>query len=166
MGKTTVAVAVAHDMLEEFSGVVCFVDAGAIEDAKLVAATVAASLGLSVQTADAMPTLVEYLRTLRMLLVIDNCEHVIDAVATLLETIFREAPGVHILATSREALRGSPPCSCSWNARPQAAIASSWTMRAHRSWPASAADSKASRSPSSSPPDEWAVTVLRPPPIC
>jgi predicted ATPase/DNA-binding winged helix-turn-helix (wHTH) protein len=112
MGKTTVAVAVAHDMLEEFSGVVCFVDAGAIEDAKLVAATVAASLGLSVQTADAMPTLVEYLRTLRMLLVIDNCEHVIDAVATLLETIFREAPGVHILATSREALRVEGEHAC------------------------------------------------------
>lgn len=105
MGKTTVAVAIAHDMQNEFSGVVCFVDVGSIEDEKLVAATIAASLGLSVQTADALPTLIEYLRTLRMLLVVDNCEHVIDAVATLLETIFREAPGVHILATSREALR-------------------------------------------------------------
>src|SRR5690606_22485102 len=77
----------------------------AIADARLVAATIAASLGLSVQTADATPTLLEYLRTLRFLLVIDNCEHVIDAIATLVETIFREAPGVHILATSREALR-------------------------------------------------------------
>ncbi|MFC4307799.1 ATP-binding protein [Steroidobacter flavus] len=112
MGKTTVAIAVAHDMLKEFSGVVCFVDVGAIEDAKLVAATVAASLGLSVQTADAMPTLIEYLRTLRMLLVIDNCEHVIDAVATLLETIYRQAPGVHILATSREALRVEGEHAC------------------------------------------------------
>jgi predicted ATPase/DNA-binding winged helix-turn-helix (wHTH) protein len=105
MGKTTVAIAVAHELQAEFSGVVCFVDIGAVADAKLVAATVAASLGLSVQTADAIPTLIEYLRTLRMFLVVDNCEHVIDAVATVLETIFREAPGVHILATSREALR-------------------------------------------------------------
>lgn len=105
MGKTTVAIAVAHDLLKEFSDVVCFVDIGAVADAKLVAATIAASLGLSVQTADATPTLIEYLRTLRMFLVMDSCEHVIDAVATLLETIFREAPGVHILATSREALR-------------------------------------------------------------
>jgi predicted ATPase/DNA-binding winged helix-turn-helix (wHTH) protein len=112
MGKTTVAIAVAHDMQKEFSGVVCFVDVGAIEDAKLVAATIAASLGLSVQTADATPTLIEYLRTLRMLLVVDNCEHVIDAVATLLETIFREAPGVHILATSREALRVEGEHAC------------------------------------------------------
>jgi predicted ATPase len=105
MGKTTVAIAVAHSMLHEFSGAVCFVDVGAVADAKLVAATIAASLGLSVQTADAVPTLLEYLRTLRLLLVVDNCEHVIDIAATLLETIFKEAPDVHILATSREALR-------------------------------------------------------------
>ena len=105
MGKTTVAIAVAHDMLEEFSGAVCFVDIGTVTDAELLAATIATSLGLSVQTADAVPTLLEYLRTLRILLVFDNCEHVIDAIATLAEAIFREAPGVHILATSREALR-------------------------------------------------------------
>lgn len=105
MGKTTVAVAVAHDMLEEFSAAVCFVDIGAVAGAKLVAATIAASLGLSVQTAEAAPTLLEYLRTLRILLVFDNCEHVIDAIAGLAETIFKEASGVHILATSREALR-------------------------------------------------------------
>ena len=105
MGKTTVAIAVAHAILEEFSGAVCLVDVGAVADAKLLAPTIAASLGLSVQSADAVPTLLEYLRTLRMLLVIDNCEHIVDAVATLTETIFREAPDVHILATSREALR-------------------------------------------------------------
>ncbi|HEY0939549.1 MAG TPA: winged helix-turn-helix domain-containing protein [Steroidobacter sp.] len=105
MGKTTVAIAVAHALLEAFSGGVCFVDIGAVVDANLVAATIAASLGLSLQTADAVPTLLEYLRTLRFLLVIDNCEHVIDTIATLAETIFKGAPEVHILATSREALR-------------------------------------------------------------
>ena len=47
----------------------------------------------------------ECLRTLRILLVLDNCEHVIDASATLAELIFKAAPGTHILATSREALR-------------------------------------------------------------
>ncbi len=105
MGKTTVAVAVAHAMLEEFSDAVCFVDLGAVENRELVAATVATSLGLAVQMTDALPMLLEYLRTLRILLVLDNCEHVIDTVAVLAETIFREATGVHILATSREALR-------------------------------------------------------------
>lgn len=105
MGKTTVAIAVAHAMREEFADAVCFVDIGAVENPNLVAATVAASLGLIVQTADAVPTLLEYLRTVRFLLVLDNCEHVIDTMATLAETICREAPGTHILATSREALR-------------------------------------------------------------
>ncbi len=105
MGKTTVAIAVAHRMREEFGDAVCFVDIGAVADPSLVGATIATSLGLSVQSADALPTLLEYLRTLRILLVLDNCEHVIDAAAVLTETIFNEACGVHILATSREALR-------------------------------------------------------------
>ena len=105
MGKTTVAIAVAHAMLEEFADAVCFVDIGAVADPKLVAATIASSLGLATQTADVQPTLLEYLRTLRMLLVLDNCEHVVDTMAALAETIFSEASGVHILATSREAFR-------------------------------------------------------------
>ncbi len=105
MGKTTVAIAVAHAMLQKFGDTVCFVDLGAVADPALVAVTIAASLGLTVQIADALPTLLEYLRTLKILLVFDNCEHVIDTTAMLAEALFREAPGVHILATSREALR-------------------------------------------------------------
>lgn len=105
IGKTTVALAVAHALLSEFANAVCFVDLGAVSDAELVAVTIAASLGLSVQSADVEPTLGEYLRTQRVLLVLDNCEHVVDAVAPLVEAIFRDSPGVHLLATSREALR-------------------------------------------------------------
>jgi len=105
MGKTTVALAVAHAMLEEFCGAVCFVDLGVVTDPKLVPATIASTLGLTVQTNDVLPALLDFLRTLRVLLVLDNCEHVIDASATLAELIFKEIPGVHILATSREALR-------------------------------------------------------------
>jgi predicted ATPase/DNA-binding winged helix-turn-helix (wHTH) protein len=105
MGKTTVAVSVCHALFEEFSGAVCFVDVGAIADPKLVVPTVAATLGLTIQTDDVLPALMLCVRTLRILLVLDNCEHVIDAVATLAERIFQEAPGVHILATSREAMR-------------------------------------------------------------
>lgn len=105
MGKTTVAISVAHAMLEEFAGKVCFVDLGALADPKLLAATIASTLGLSIQSADPLATLMTFLRTTRMLLLLDNCEHVIDAVAPLAEMIFSEAPGAHILATSREALR-------------------------------------------------------------
>ena len=105
MGKTSVAVAISHAMLEEFAGAVCFVDIGAITDPKLVATTVAATLGLTIQTDDVVPALILCLRTLRILLVLDNCEHLIDASATFAERLFQEAPGVHILATSREAMR-------------------------------------------------------------
>jgi predicted ATPase/DNA-binding winged helix-turn-helix (wHTH) protein len=105
MGKTTVAVFVSHAMLDEFAGAVYFVDIGAITDPKLLVTTVASTLGLTIQTDDVLPALMLCLRTLRILLVLDNCEHVIDASATLAERIFQEAPGVHILATSREAMR-------------------------------------------------------------
>jgi predicted ATPase/DNA-binding winged helix-turn-helix (wHTH) protein len=105
MGKTTVAVAVAHMMLEEFADAVCFVDVGMVADPALLVTTIASTLGLTIQTDDALATLLECLRTLRVLLVLDNCEHVIDAAATLAEQIFEAAPAAHILATSREALR-------------------------------------------------------------
>jgi predicted ATPase/DNA-binding winged helix-turn-helix (wHTH) protein len=105
MGKTTIAVAVAHALLAEFADAVCFVDVGMVADPNLLVATLASTLGLTIQTDDALTTLMECLRTLRILLVLDNCEHVIDAAATLAELIFKTAPGAHILATSREALR-------------------------------------------------------------
>jgi predicted ATPase/DNA-binding winged helix-turn-helix (wHTH) protein len=105
IGKTTVAVCVAHSLQDEFDGAVCFVDLSTVADPKLVAVTIASRLGLTVQTDQVLPALMLCLRSLRILLVLDNCEHVIDASATLAEKIFQEAPGVHMLATSREALR-------------------------------------------------------------
>jgi predicted ATPase len=105
IGKTTVAVCVAHALHEEFDGAVCFVDLSTVTDSNLVATTIASRLGLTVQSEQVVAALMLCLRTLRVLLVLDNCEHVIEASATLAERIFQEAPGVHILATSREALR-------------------------------------------------------------
>jgi predicted ATPase len=112
MGKTTVAVAVAHAMLQEFPAAVCFVNLGSLSDPAHVASTVAATLGLTIQSEDALPSLRAALHGTRMLLVLDNCEHVIAASAALAEQIFREAPGVHILATSREALRVDGEYTC------------------------------------------------------
>jgi predicted ATPase/DNA-binding winged helix-turn-helix (wHTH) protein len=105
VGKTTVAVAVAHEVTEAFAGAALFVDLGMLCDPKLAATAVASMLGLSVQTEDATPTLIAYLRDRRFLLVLDTCEHLIEAVAALASHILQAAPGVHILATSREALR-------------------------------------------------------------
>ena len=105
VGKTTVAIAVGHDLLAPFAGAVMFVDLGALSDPKLAATTLATMLGLSVQTDDATPSLVAYLRDKRILLILDTCEHLIEAVAELASRIFAAGPQVHILATSREALR-------------------------------------------------------------
>ncbi|MHC4055150.1 ATP-binding protein [Bradyrhizobium sp. 25ACV] len=104
IGKTTIAVALAHDLCDRFEGNVHFLEFGPLKDAALVASTVAAALGLVVHHNDPSGSIVNFLRGRRLLLVLDSCEHVIDAVARLAEDIHREAPGVAILATSRESL--------------------------------------------------------------
>jgi predicted ATPase/DNA-binding winged helix-turn-helix (wHTH) protein len=105
MGKTTIAISVAHALLEEFGHAVYFVDLGVVTDGKLVPSAVAAALGVSGQTQDPLPALVTFVAGRRLLLVLDNCEHVINAAAELTECLHREAPRVHILTTSRESLR-------------------------------------------------------------
>jgi predicted ATPase/DNA-binding winged helix-turn-helix (wHTH) protein len=104
IGKTTVAVALAHDMQTAFDGQVHFLDLGPLRDAALVASTVAAALGLVVHHSDPTDSIISFLRDRRLLLVLDSCEHVIEVVARLAEGIYQRAPGVSILATSRESL--------------------------------------------------------------
>ena len=105
IGKTTVAVAVAHQLLAEFDRAIHFLDLSALNNAQLISSALASALGLVVHSHDPLPSLVSFLKDKRMLLVLDSCEHLIDGTACLSEIIFREAPAVHILATSREALR-------------------------------------------------------------
>jgi predicted ATPase/DNA-binding winged helix-turn-helix (wHTH) protein len=105
IGKTTVAVSVAHALLPEFEGAVFFVDLGTVTDSDLIARSIASTLGYKGHGGDPAPALVAFLARKRALIVLDNCEHVIDAVAPLTERILIEAPRVHVLATSREALR-------------------------------------------------------------
>jgi predicted ATPase/DNA-binding winged helix-turn-helix (wHTH) protein len=103
VGKTTVAIAVAHDLIESFEGAVTFIDLSALTDAALVAPTIASLLGVS--TDDAVSSLIAYLRDKRMLLVLDTCEHLIEAIAALTSRIFVAALQIHLLITSRESLR-------------------------------------------------------------
>src|SRR4029077_20511588 len=105
VGKTTVAIALAHHLIEAFAGALLFVDLSMLSDPELVTATVASMLGLSVRSDDATPNLITYLRDKRILLILDTCEHLIEAVAVFASRIFNRAPRVHILATSREALQ-------------------------------------------------------------
>ena len=105
IGKTTVALAVSHDVLPEFAGAVQFIDFAAIENPQLVGSALASQLGLSTVLENPLPVILAFLRERRVLLVFDSCERVIEATAALAENIFRDAPQVHILATSRESLR-------------------------------------------------------------
>ncbi len=105
VGKTTVAIAVGHHLREAFTGAIMLVDLSMLGDPGLVASTIASMLGLSVHSEDATPALIAYLRTKRMLLILDTCEHLIDAVAALASQIYAKASAVHILATSREVLQ-------------------------------------------------------------
>ncbi|MCP3367991.1 ATP-binding protein [Bradyrhizobium cajani] len=105
IGKTSVALAVAHGELAAFDGQVSFVDFGALTDTRLVPGAIAATLGLTVNSEDPIPGLLTFLRSRRTLLVFDSCEHILDELAPLAERIVQEAPGLHILATSRESFR-------------------------------------------------------------
>jgi DNA-binding winged helix-turn-helix (wHTH) protein len=105
VGKTSVAVAAATGLITESVDGVGFVDLAAISDPRLVSEAVAAAVGLDISDIGPSSSLMWSLSDQRLLLVLDNCEHVIDAVAALAFRVLRAAPGVHILATSREPLR-------------------------------------------------------------
>lgn len=105
IGKTTVALAVAQKLVESYPDGVWFVDLASVVSPELVISTVATALGLPLLSPEPAAELVAALRDRRMLLVIDNCEHLLDAVAPLAEQIVARALGVHLLATSRERLR-------------------------------------------------------------
>src|SRR5258707_3537016 len=104
MDKTPVAVSIAHELIDDFEGAVFFVDLGALTDPALVPTAVASALGFMMQAQDPFRSLLAFLGERRVLLVPDNCEHVIEAAAALAEPVVSEAPQAHILATSREAL--------------------------------------------------------------
>jgi predicted ATPase/DNA-binding winged helix-turn-helix (wHTH) protein len=107
VGKTTLAVEMAYAALDAFGGNAAFVDLSLLEDPALVASAIATSLGIPVQVEDPMMVVLRHIRDERLLLVIDNCEHVIDAISSIVERISAGAPAVHVLATSREPLRTS-----------------------------------------------------------
>jgi predicted ATPase/DNA-binding winged helix-turn-helix (wHTH) protein len=105
IGKTTVAVAVAHEMGPGFDGQTYFIDLSAVGGASLVAPAVAAALGMSVRTNNVVPALIDRLQEKPTLILLDCCEHLINAAAALAEELIRGVPTLHLLATSREAMR-------------------------------------------------------------
>src|SRR5258708_7127433 len=102
IGKTTVALAVAERMMAGYKHGVWLVDLAPLGDPRLVQSAVATVLGLEIRSENPLPGLIAALRDRRMLLLLDNCEHLIDAAAGLAAAILSGAPGVNISATSRE----------------------------------------------------------------
>src|SRR5262245_38267379 len=105
IGKTTVALAVAEELSALCRDGVRFVDLAPVANARLVPSALASVLGVAMRSDDPLPGLIAFLKGKQMLLVLDSCERVIEAAATLAEQIFGRAAEVYILATSREPLR-------------------------------------------------------------
>lgn len=105
VGKTRLALQVAADELEGARDGVWFIDLAPLGDESLVAATTANVLGIPVGPRDSVEdTLVDGIGQRRLFLVLDNCEHVIDACARLTDALVRRCPNVVVLTTSREPL--------------------------------------------------------------
>jgi predicted ATPase len=106
VGKTRLALEIAHAVAHDYPDGVWLVDLQALREGCLVPQMVARALGLPEQPAQPVDeTVLTALHDRRLLLVVDNCEHLLDACARLLDRVLRYCPGVRILATSREALR-------------------------------------------------------------
>lgn len=104
IGKTSVALAVAEKLATSYQSGARFIDLTPVTSPLAIPSVLSSALGVSSQTKDTVPNLIAFLRDKHMLLVLDNCEHVVNATAVLTEQILKAAPHVHILATSREPL--------------------------------------------------------------
>ncbi|MCX8061200.1 MAG: tetratricopeptide repeat protein [Anaerolineales bacterium] len=102
IGKTRLALAAAGGLLDAFIDGVWHIDLAPLSDPELVTPTVAAVLGVREESGlPLLACLVNFLRQKRLLLILDNCEHLVKAVCTFIETVMPAAPGIHILVTSR-----------------------------------------------------------------
>jgi predicted ATPase/DNA-binding winged helix-turn-helix (wHTH) protein len=104
IGKTVFALAVAEELIGEFQDGVWFVELSSITSPALVGTAVGTALNLEVDSNNPVPGLSAALTDKSMLLVLDNCEHLIDEVATLISAILNTTRRVSVLATSREPL--------------------------------------------------------------
>jgi len=104
-GKTRVALAVGESLATRFDGGVWWVELAPVSDPALVPRAVASALGVHEQVGRSMDDLLhDHLESRRLLLILDNCEHLIGACATLANTLLRACPNLRVLATSREAM--------------------------------------------------------------
>ncbi|MDE3089921.1 MAG: tetratricopeptide repeat protein [Chloroflexota bacterium] len=104
-GKTRLAIQVTTDLIDQFKDGVWWVELAALEDGSLIPQQIAKALGVQENPEQSLSdTLASWLRSRQLLLVLDNCEHLIVACAELAEKLLNVSPNLRILATSREAL--------------------------------------------------------------
>lgn len=105
VGKTTLALAVAEGTLDEYPDGTAFVDLALCACPSAIVDTVGHALGVPLPQSSAAEALMPLLQGRRMLLVMDNCEHLVASAADLIAHLLRAFPALHVLATSREPLR-------------------------------------------------------------
>ncbi|MDR5884052.1 winged helix-turn-helix domain-containing protein [Caballeronia sp. LZ032] len=146
IGKTTVALALAHQREQAGQHDVWFVNLSRLSDARFVPHAVAHAMGLAVHSDDILQALTNTVRLQRrpQLVVLDNCEHVIEAAAVVAEKLIAAAPSLTVLATSREPLQAlgehvyrleplaSPPDSANHDDGRSAALSGGGTLRGAR----------------------------------
>ena len=105
IGKTTVALRVAELLIGHYRDGIRLLDLAPLSAPSMILPNLAALLDLTYAAHEPLVTFARSLQARQLLLVIDNCEHLLDDIALISETLLRHAPKLHILATSREALR-------------------------------------------------------------
>jgi predicted ATPase/class 3 adenylate cyclase len=104
-GKSRIAIQVAAEMIDQFENGVWFIELGSLSDAENVVPAIAQTLKIREQHGRSiLATLIESIADKNLMLVLDNCEHLIDACASLVESIATSNSSTKIVATSREAL--------------------------------------------------------------
>ena len=106
IGKTRLGFEVARHLLPRFADGIWAIELAPLSDPELVPVTVATALGLELASGGASPlSVATALRAKQLMLVLDNCEHVVDAAAQMAEALLRANPAARVIATSREPLR-------------------------------------------------------------
>ena len=106
IGKTRIALELAHQLESEYADGAVFIDLAPVYDASLVPQAVAATLGVSARPGESVTdSLRQHLQAGRVLLVLDNCEHVVAACAQLVDVLIRASSSLQLVITSREPLR-------------------------------------------------------------
>ncbi len=103
-GKTRLSLQVAADLLDQFHHGVWFIELAPLTDPDLIPQTILSAMGITEQSGKPLEVLREYLRQKKSLIVLDNCEHLLEASSKVAHAILSVAPDLKVLASSREAL--------------------------------------------------------------